>query len=129
MAKLVETITNSLRYRGRDGQWAWLLHRVTGLGVVLFLLLHIFDIFLMAAGKEAFEAFLDLYTAAPFRLLEGGLIFAVIYHALNGARVIIIDFWPQFGRHQRLLWRVMLVLAILLAIPAVIITIMPIFSS
>lgn len=129
MANLVGTVANSIRYRGRDGQWAWMLHRVTGLGVVLFLLLHIFDIFLMAAGEEAFEAFLDLYTAAPFRLLEAGLIFAVIYHALNGARVIIVDFWPQVGRYQKILWRVQLTLSVMISIPAVIVTIRPIFTG
>jgi succinate dehydrogenase / fumarate reductase cytochrome b subunit len=129
MANLVGTVVNSIRYRGRDGQWAWMLHRVTGLGVVLFLLLHIFDIFLMAAGEETFETFLDLYTAAPFRLLEAGLIFAVIYHALNGARVIVVDFWPQVGRYQKVLWRVQLALSILVSIPAIIVTIKPIFAG
>jgi succinate dehydrogenase / fumarate reductase cytochrome b subunit len=129
MSNLVATITNSLRYRGREGQWAWILHRITGLGVVLFLLLHIFDIFLMAAGRDVFESFLDLYTAAPFRLLEAGLIASVIYHALNGARVIIVDFWPQYGRHQNILWRGVLILAIIFSIPAVIITIRPIFTG
>ena len=129
MASVVGTIVNSLRYRGRDGQWAWVLHRVTGLGVVLFLLLHILDIFLMAAGKETFEKFLDLYTAAPFRVLEAGLIFAVIYHALNGTRVIIVDFWPQFGRYQKLLWRIQLTLAVLISIPGVIVTLRPIFEG
>ena len=129
MSNLVATITNSLRYRGREGQWAWILHRITGLGVVLFLLLHIFDIVLMAAGRDGFESFLDLYTAAPFRLLEAGLIASVIYHALNGARVIIVDFWPQYGRHQNILWRGVLILAIIFSIPAVIITIRPIFTG
>jgi succinate dehydrogenase / fumarate reductase cytochrome b subunit len=129
MSNLVGTIGNSLRYRGREGQWAWMLHRITGLGVVLFLLLHIFDIFLMAAGKDVFEGFLDLYTAPPFRILEAGLIFCVIYHALNGTRVIIVDFWPQYGRYQKLLWRIQIALAILLSVPAVIITIKPIFTG
>ncbi len=129
MANLVGTVSSSLRYRGRDGQWAWMMHRVTGLGVMLFLMLHIFDIFLMAAGEEAFERFLDLYTAAPFRVLESVLIFSVIYHALNGARVIIVDFWPQVGRHQKVLWRIQLTLAALVSIPAVIITLRPIFTG
>ncbi len=129
MSNLVATISNSFRYRGREGQWAWVLHRLTGLGVVLFLLLHIFDIFLMAAGEEVFERFLDLYTAAPFRLLEAALIFSVIYHALNGTRVIIVDFWPQYGRKQNVLWRAVLALAIVVSIPAVIITIRPIFTG
>jgi succinate dehydrogenase / fumarate reductase cytochrome b subunit len=129
MANLVGTVVNSLRYRGREGQWAWMLHRVTGIGVVLFLMLHIFDIFLMAAGKETFEMFLDLYTAAPFRVLEAGLIFAVIYHALNGTRVIMVDFWPQYGRFHKVMWRVQLTLAILVSIPAVFVTIKPIFAG
>jgi succinate dehydrogenase / fumarate reductase cytochrome b subunit len=106
-----------------------MLHRVTGLGVVLFLMLHVFDIFLMAAGEDVFETFLDLYTAAPFRLLEAGLIASVIYHALNGARVIIVDFWPQYGRYQDQMWRVVMVLASVLSIPAVFITIRPIFTG
>jgi succinate dehydrogenase / fumarate reductase cytochrome b subunit len=129
MANVVDTVVNSLRYRGREGQWAWVLHRVTGLGVVLFLILHILDIFLMAAGKEIFEQFLQLYTAAPFRVLESALIFSVIYHALNGLRIIIIDFWPQVGRHQRLLWQAQLVLSILISIPAIFITLRPIFTG
>jgi succinate dehydrogenase / fumarate reductase cytochrome b subunit len=129
MANVVDTVVNSLRYRGREGQWAWVLHRVTGLGVMLFLILHILDIFLMAAGEEVFERFLQLYTGAPFRVLESALIFAVIYHALNGLRIIIIDFWPQVGRHQRVLWQVQLVLAILISIPAVFITLRPIFTG
>jgi len=129
MANVVETIVNSLRYRGRDGQWAWMLHRVTGLGVVLFLLLHIFDIFLMAAGKETFEKFLDLYTAAPFRVAEAGLIFAVIYHALNGTRVIVVDFWPQAGRYQKTFWRIQLALSVFISVPAVFVTIKPVFGG
>jgi succinate dehydrogenase / fumarate reductase cytochrome b subunit len=106
-----------------------MLHRLSGIGVVLFLLLHIVDIFLMAAGKETFEKFLDLYTAAPFRVLEGALIFGVIYHALNGARIILIDFWPQFGRYQRVLWPIQLALALLISIPGFIVTIRPIFAG
>jgi succinate dehydrogenase / fumarate reductase cytochrome b subunit len=129
MGRITDALISPLRYRGRDGQWAWILHRVTGLGVVLFLLLHIFDIFLMSAGEEVFERFLNLYTAAPFRVLEAGLIFAVIYHALNGTRIIIIDFWPQYGQYQKILWRVQLALATLVSIPAVFITIRPIFTG
>jgi succinate dehydrogenase / fumarate reductase cytochrome b subunit len=129
MTRVRETTVNSLRYRGRDGQWAWMLHRTTGLGVVLFLILHIIDIFLMAAGEDAFNTFLTIYTAAPFRVLEALLIFAVIYHALNGARIIVIDFWPKAGRYQQWLWRVQFSIALLGSIPAMILTIRPIFGG
>jgi succinate dehydrogenase / fumarate reductase cytochrome b subunit len=129
MTRVWETAANALRYRGRDGQWAWMLHRTTGLGVVLFLMLHIVDIFLMAAGEDTFNTFLTIYTAAPFRVLEALLIFAVIYHALNGARIIVIDFWPTAGRYQQWLWRAQLTIAILGSIPGMIITISPIFGG
>jgi succinate dehydrogenase / fumarate reductase cytochrome b subunit len=49
-----------LRYRGGSGQWTWLLHRAAGLGVVLFLTLHIFDIWLIGLGRDTFERFVPL---------------------------------------------------------------------
>ena len=43
MTGLVTTITETMRYKGAIGQWSWVLHRITGLGVVLFITLHIVD--------------------------------------------------------------------------------------
>ena len=43
MTSLVYTITETMRYRGAIGQWSWVLHRITGLGVLLFLTLHVID--------------------------------------------------------------------------------------
>src|SRR5690606_40253944 len=79
-------ILQGLRYRGRQGMWAWLLHRTTGLGILLFLLLHIFDIFLVAFGPEVFNALLFIYRAWWARVLEVFLLFGVLFHALNGDR-------------------------------------------
>ena len=100
-------VTNLLRavtYRGREGQIAWMLHRVTGVGVFLFLALHIIDIFLMAFGPDTFEALLFIYHQWIFRLLIiFGLYFSLLYHALNGLRVTLIDFWPRLAPlHARL---------------------------
>jgi len=81
--------------------WAWLLHRTTGLGILLFLLLHIFDIFLVAFGPEVFNALLFIYSAWWARVLEVFLLFGVLFHALNGARLIIQDFWPSLWRYER----------------------------
>jgi succinate dehydrogenase / fumarate reductase cytochrome b subunit len=42
------------------------------------------------------------------QIMELGLVGAVIYHALNGMRVMIIDFWPKAtARHQQLFWGTM----------------------
>ncbi len=97
-----------LGYRGREGMWAWILHRVTGLGVMFFLFWHILDIFLMALGQDEFDRFLVIYKAPPFRVLEAFLIFGVIFHAFNGARLILLDFVPGVMDYEsELFWLVL----------------------
>lgn len=98
-------ILEGLRYRGREGMFSWLLHRASGLGVLLFLLLHILDIFLMAFGPDVFNELLVIYSAPWARVMEVFLLFGLLFHALNGARVIIQDFWPQTWPYERqIIW-------------------------
>lgn len=98
-------ILEGLRYRGREGMFAWLLHRASGLGILLFLALHIVDIFLMAFGPEVFNELLVLYHSAPGRILTVFLLFGVLFHALNGFRIIVQDFWPKLWPYERqLIW-------------------------
>ncbi len=94
MAALIQTASSVLRYRGGAGQWAWAIHRAAGLGVLAFLLLHIFDIFLAAFGPALFNELLFLYKGWLARVLEILLLFGLLYHALNGLRLILMDFFP-----------------------------------
>ena len=82
-------------YRGREGQWSWLAHRVTGVAIILFLFAHVVDTALVGWGPEAYNRVVRVYHNPVIRLLELGLVAAVIYHALNGIRIMIIDFWPK----------------------------------
>ncbi len=104
-------------YKGREGMWSWILHRVAGIGILLFLLLHIVDIALIGAGPELFEKFLGLYTHPLFRIMEIALVGAVFYHALNGIRVILIDFWPRAANFQRPIFYVEMVVFVALFTP------------
>jgi len=83
---------------------SWALHRVTGLGVLLFLLLHIVDIFIVNYGPDAFNELLFLYRHPVFRIGEIILVAGLYYHAANGVRIILIDFWPQAYRYERQLF-------------------------
>lgn len=94
MAALIQTASGVLRYRGGAGQWAWAIHRAAGLGVLAFLLLHIFDIFLAAFGPSLFNELLFIYKGWISRILEILLLFGLLYHALNGLRLITMDFFP-----------------------------------
>jgi succinate dehydrogenase / fumarate reductase cytochrome b subunit len=118
MSAVTTGLSEYLGYRGREGMWAWILHRVTGLGVMFFLIWHILDIFLMALGQNEFDRFLVIYKAAPFRVLEVFLIFSVIFHAFNGARVIILDFVPGAMDYESELFWVILGAALVIWAPA-----------
>lgn len=126
-------ITNFVRavtYRGREGQIAWMLHRVTGLGIFVFLALHIVDIFLMSFGPDAFDALLFIYHRFFFKLtIVFGLYLGVLYHGLNGIRVVIIDFWPNMGRKQAMLWRVQVGIFAVIYIPSAIFMLSTMFGS
>lgn len=131
MSQAIMSLYQGITYRGREGHWAWMLHRVSGLGILLFLFLHVLDIFLVGVGEDVFSAFLFFYHAPLFKIFELALIFGVIYHAFNGVRVIMVDFWPdRFSNWstQRTMFRVVLVLTLALFIPAAIVTIAPIFG-
>ncbi|MEZ4523902.1 MAG: succinate dehydrogenase, cytochrome b556 subunit [Thermomicrobiales bacterium] len=115
-------------YRGREGMISWALHRITGLGVLLFLLIHIADIFIVRYGAEAFDDLLVIYKGTPFRLLEIGLVASVYFHAVNGLRVIAIDFWDGAADRQReLFWGVIIVFT-LMFVPTAILMLIAMFD-
>lgn len=126
----VTNLWRAVTYRGREGQIAWMLHRVTGVGVFLFLALHIIDIFLMAFGPDTFEALLFIYHQWIFRLLIiFGLYFGLLYHALNGLRVTLIDFWPRLAPlHARLWWIQMGIFAVIY-VPSAYVMLREMFSA
>lgn len=115
----VGNIWRAATYRGREGQIAWILHRISGLGVFLFLAFHILDIFLVSFGPELFDRLLFFYHQFLFKLLIiFGLYLGVLYHALNGIRVVLIDFWPGMAQRQATLWRVQMAIFLLAYIPS-----------
>lgn len=105
-------------YRGGQGQWSWAFHRITGIAVFLFLLAHIVDTALVGFGPELYNRVVKVYHNAFIRLLEIGLAAMVLFHALNGLRVITIDFFPKAADKHRQLFGVVVGLYIALMVPA-----------
>lgn len=115
-------------YRGGIGQWSWALHRVTGVGVLVFLLLHILDTSLIILGPEHYNTIIALYRVPIFRVMEVGLFAAVLFHALNGVRIILVDFWPDLTRVHRQLFYAELVLFVVAMIPVAYLMLKPVFG-
>ncbi|HYJ78528.1 MAG TPA: succinate dehydrogenase, cytochrome b556 subunit [Longimicrobiaceae bacterium] len=103
----VRGIWTALRYRGREGMWSWILHRATGLGILAFLIVHVLDTAVVIYWPDFYDHTLDLYRTPFFRVAELLIFFAVLYHAVNGLRIVVQDFWPAVMRHERqLVWAV-----------------------
>jgi succinate dehydrogenase / fumarate reductase cytochrome b subunit len=92
-------------YRGDPGMWSWVLHRISGATIFFFLLVHVVDTALVRVSPDAYNQIIDTYKIPIVGFMEIGLVAAVLYHALNGVRIILIDFWKDGPKHQRtMLW-------------------------
>jgi succinate dehydrogenase / fumarate reductase cytochrome b subunit len=95
------TIREAIRYRGNWGHWSWIAHRVSGLAVLGFLLIHVWDTANATFWPEAYEYTVEIFKWFPFSVAEIALVAAVFYHAFNGIRVTFLDFKPEWWRYQR----------------------------
>ena len=87
-------------YRGKSGQWAFVGHRVSGFLVFFFLLLHIVDVSLIAR-PALYDEVHEVYGNVLLRLFEVGLLAALVYHSLNGLRIVVMDFFPGTVRNEK----------------------------
>jgi len=102
------TQTKGTLYKGREGMWSWVGHRITGVGIFFFLLVHVLDTSLVRVSPEAYDAVIGAYKNPIMIMGEIGLVGAIVFHAFNGLRIILVDFWSQGTRyHKQMLWAVM----------------------
>lgn len=106
--------TSSTVYRGKSGQWAFVLHRITGFLVFMFLLLHVVDVSLVNASPKLYNEVHDLYGNVLLRLFEVGLLAALVFHAFNGLRIVMIDFFPGAIRSEKVMFTIVLFFTVIL---------------
>ncbi len=116
-------------YRGGSGAWAYYFHRLSGVGVWLFIVLHVLDIWLVGANPEAYDEILAFYASPAGRIMETFLGAALLYHALNGMRILLIDLWPSLTPWHRQMWVGMWVLFFGLGIPGALIILRPLWEG
>jgi succinate dehydrogenase / fumarate reductase cytochrome b subunit len=98
-----------LRYQGGGPMLAWMLHRITGVGILLFVGLHVVaSFFMQQTGSDLATWINTIYEHWVFQIFVA---FFVIFHALNGLRIAILDIWPRFLTYEReALWLEWLIL-------------------
>jgi succinate dehydrogenase / fumarate reductase cytochrome b subunit len=96
---------------------AWALHRITGLGILFFVGTHVVAaFFLNALGDNISKSVTLWYESTPFQIF---IYFCVLYHAFNGLRVVVEDFYPPVLRYRReLLWLQWLIFLPVFGLPA-----------
>ncbi|CAN5832525.1 hypothetical protein BH23GEM3_BH23GEM3_12820 [soil metagenome] len=118
----------AIRYKGREGMWTWILHRLTGLGILAFLIIHVVETATVIYYPGIYDTFLDSYKTPLFRFAELAIFFAVIFHALNGLRIVVQDFRPMMMRNQRQLTWAAAAVTLLAMIPITWVMVAPLFG-
>ena len=96
------------------GMWAWMLFRISGLVLVFYLFVHLWVISQGRVGAESLNNLFEFFDKPVLVFLDLMLVAAVLYHALNGVRILLMDFGVGIKRHKAVFWVCMLVAALAL---------------
>jgi succinate dehydrogenase / fumarate reductase cytochrome b subunit len=105
MSKLARvSLPRALAYRGGQPMIAWLLHRISGIGIVVFVSMHVLAAFFLYSVESTSvtgavsDAMTTFYEALPMQVF---MLFAVLYHAINGLRIVVLDMFPALWKYNR----------------------------
>ena len=86
------------------GMLAFMLHRLSGIGLVAYLFLHLVLLNELRQGPSAWSAFLQVMRSPLVLLLDAVLLFGVLIHGLNGLRLALVGFGMLVRYQEQLFW-------------------------
>jgi succinate dehydrogenase / fumarate reductase cytochrome b subunit len=102
------------------GTWSWILHRASGLVLVLYTFMHFFALSSSLGGASTFNAWISNLQTTLTHLLEIGLIGVVAFHLLNGLRITVADFFYLTKPHKTLFWVAMILFLVFMVITLIV---------
>ncbi len=96
-----------MRYRWQLGFWAFLFMRISGIAITIYLILHIAVLSYLLKGPAVFDDLMQTVQTPLFKFFELALLGGVLFHALNGLRVLWIDFVSAAEYQKVLFWAMM----------------------
>jgi len=102
------------------GTWSWLLHRITGVILVIYLFMHFFALSSSIGGATTFNSWLSNLQTPLTHVLEIGLAAVVAFHLLNGLRITIADFFFLTKPHKTIFWIAMVIFVVFMIITLVV---------
>lgn len=115
--------------RSEANRLAFYTHRVSGIAIFAFLALHIVDVSLFAISSDLYDDVHELYGTLVMRVFECGLLFALLFHALNGLRLIAIDIWDVGARAAIRILNGVVVASVVVTIAGSIVILRPVFVA
>lgn len=97
----------------RTGMWAWVGHRLTGILLVAYVFLHLFFLSQASLSHESFDQLMERMSQPLFVFLDFLLVCAVIFHAMNGLRVVLFDMGIGIRKQKLVFWIMMAIAAVL----------------
>jgi succinate dehydrogenase / fumarate reductase, cytochrome b subunit len=93
------SLVEGFKYKGGAPMLVWVLHRVSGVGIVLFVGMHIVASFSSQLfGLDIAKSLNAVYMSPSFQIV---VFFCALFHAINGLRITVLDLWPKLIEHQR----------------------------
>lgn len=86
------------------GTWAFALNRLTGIGLTIYLFLHLAVLSLLLQGEAGWDNFVAIAKSPWFLTLDVILLFGVLFHGLNGIRVALVGMGAAARNHKGLFW-------------------------
>ena len=106
-------IKSNLNYRKDTGSKAWIFHRISGIALIGYLFLHIYSLSSLSQGRAAFEAKMQSFSTPFFMFLEWLLFAFVLFHSLNGIRIVLVD-WADGAMYHKQLFKYSVAVGVIL---------------
>lgn len=91
-------------YKLSEGMIGWLFHRISGLALIFYLCMHIWVVHFISVSPETFNKLMEILAQPLFKLGEVALLAAVLYHSLNGIRLILVEYVWGNANQKALFW-------------------------
>ena len=101
------------RYKWGEGMWSYVFHRISGLALVVYLMMHIWVIHHIQRGGVTFDNLMRVMHGPLFRLGEAALLAAILYHSINGIRVVAMDAGLGMRNYRLTFWIVFFICAVI----------------
>lgn len=92
------SLSTALRYKGRDPYLTYILHRIGGLGMAIFVTTHVLATFVEGKGWRIGDFINDIYISPVFQIF---FLFGVLFHVINGMRITLLDLFPSLISYYR----------------------------